>query len=128
MSAGGINSFKDLVVRQKAISLSVECYQLTRSFPRDEMYGLVTQIRRSAVSVATNIAEGHGRKHTRSFIQFLRVSQGSLKELETHLIICEKVQLAGIDKLKPLYGLADEVGRMLRALIRTLEDKLGASA
>jgi four helix bundle protein len=88
-----IQSFKDLKVWQKAIDLSVLCYQLTADFPRDETYGMAAQVRRAAVSIAANIAEGHGREHTRSFVQFLRIAQGSAKELETHLIIAEARQL-----------------------------------
>lgn len=125
VSESGIQTFKDLVVWQKALALSVACYQLTRRFLKDEMYGMTAQIRRAAVSVPANIAEGHGREHTRSFVQFLRIAQGSLKELETHLLISEQVQLARTDALAPLYGLTDEVGRMLRALVRTLENKIG---
>lgn len=126
MSEGAIQSFKDLVVWRKAMMLSVACYRLTRDYPKDEMYGLVAQIRRAAVSVSANIAEGHGREHTRSFVQFLRVAQGSRKELETHLMISEQVDLVSRDVLAPHYALVDEIGRMLRALIRTLEEKVGA--
>ena len=122
----GIQSFKDLLVWQKAMALSVLCYELTKGFPKDEMYGMTSQIRRASVSVPANIAEGHGREHTRSFVQFLRVAQGSLKELETHLMLAEQVQLATADALAPAYSMTDEVGRMLRALIRSLQDKLGA--
>ena len=88
----GIQSFKDLLVWQKAMALSVLCYELTKCFPKDEMYGMTFQIRRASVSVPANIAEGHGREHTRSFVQFLRVAQGSLRELETHLMLAEQVQ------------------------------------
>ena len=121
----GIQSFKDLLVWQKALTLSVLCYQLTKAFPKDEMYGMTAQIRRASVSVPANIAEGHGREHTRSFIQFLRVAQGSLKELETHLMLAEQVNLAPAAALAPAYAMTDEIGRMLRALIRSLQDKLG---
>lgn len=121
----GIQSFKDLLVWQKAMALSVLCYEVTKAFPRDEMYGMTAQIRRASVSVPANIAEGHGREHTRSFVQFLRVAQGSLKELETHLILAGQVQLAHPEALAPAHAMTDEVGRMLRALIRSLQDKLG---
>lgn len=76
------------------------------------------------MSIAANIAEGHGREYTQAFIQFLRVAQGSTKELETHLIIAEQVALAASEQLAPLMKEADEIGRMLRALIRSLEGKL----
>jgi four helix bundle protein len=87
----GIQNYRDLAVWQKAIALSVACYRVTSEFPKEEMYGMTAQIRRASVSVAANIAEGHGREHTRTFVQFLRISQGSLKELETHLILAEQV-------------------------------------
>jgi four helix bundle protein len=115
-----IQTFKDLIVWKKSIALCVACYSLTKRSPKDEIYGLSAQIRRASVSIPANIAEGHGREHTRSFIQFLRISQGSLKELETHLIISEQVEIAPAESLVPLYGLLDEIGRMLRALIRSL--------
>ena len=124
----GIQSFKDLLVWQKALTLSVLCYQLTKAFPKDEMYGMTAQIRRASVSVPANIAEGHGREHTRSFIQFLRVAQGSLKELETHLMLAEQVDLAPAAALAPAYAMTDEIGRMLRALIRALQEKLGSES
>jgi four helix bundle protein len=121
----GIQSYRDLLVWQKAVSLSVLCYDLTKAFPKDETYGMIAQIRRSSVSIPANIAEGHGREHTRSFIQFLRVAQGSLKELETHLLIAERVGLVHSDALVHIYSSTDEIGRMLRALIRSLQEKLG---
>ena len=124
MADRGIQSYRDLVVWQKAIALSVACYERTADFPREEAFGLVAQIRRASVSVAANIAEGHGREHTRSFVQFLRTSQGSLKELETHLIIAEKVRLMNAEQLSDLLGHTDEVGRMLRGLIRSLQANL----
>ncbi len=102
-----IQSYRDLGVWQKAISLSVACYRLTEDFPKTEQYGMTAQIRRCSVSVPANIAEGHGRESTRSFVQFLRVAQGSLKELETHLIIAEQVGLAGAEKIESLMTAAD---------------------
>ena len=77
-------------------------YRLTKSFPKDEVYGMTSQIRRAAVSIAANIAEGHGREHSGSFIQSLRVSQGSLKELETHLVLAVRVPLMPTEEAEPL--------------------------
>ena len=88
-----ILSFKDLDVWQMSMTLAEECYYLTAAFPRTEIYSMTAQIRRAAGSVPANIAEGHGRESTRSFIQSLRIAQGSLKELETHLILSERVKL-----------------------------------
>ena len=121
MADRGIQSYRDLVVWQKAIALSVACYRLTAAFPKEETYGMVSQFRRASVSIAANIDEGHGREHTRNFVQFLRMSQGSLKELETHLIIAEKVGLIGPEPLTGLLDMAEEIGRMLRGLIRSAE-------
>ena len=125
MENRGIQNYRDLAVWQKAIALSVACYRVTSEFPKDEMYGMTAQIRRASVSVAANIAEGHGREHTRTFVQFLRISQGSLKELETHLILAEQVGLLTSGKVQPLFASSDEVGRMLRALIRSLQARMG---
>jgi four helix bundle protein len=120
----GIQSYRDLGVWQKAIALSVACYRFTASFPKEEMYGLTAQIRRASTSVAANIAEGHGREHTKSFIQFLRISQGSLKELETHLVLAEQIGFVTSDSVKPMFAATDELGRMLRALIRSSQARI----
>jgi len=87
---------------------------------------MTAQIRRAAVSVAANIAEGYGRELTGSFIQFLRVAQGSVKELETHWLIAERVKLATPEETSPLLQTCERVSRMLRNLIRALERKTGA--
>jgi four helix bundle protein len=89
---GVIRSYRDLRVWQQAMDLAEACYRATRQFPREELYGMTSQIRRAAVSVAANIAEGHGRDSTGEFVQFLRVAQGSLKELETHLLLSHRVE------------------------------------
>ncbi len=88
------------------------------------MFGMVAQIRKSAVSVPANIAEGHGRESTGSFVQFLRIAQGSLKELETHLLLSEKVELASRDEVEPLLSDCETIGKMLRALIRSLQERV----
>jgi len=101
----------------------VRCYQVTGTFPNSEIYGMSSQIRRASVSVAANIAEGHGREGTTQFVQFLRMAQGSLKELETHLIISSRVGLCDEPARGELLSQCDEIGRMLRSLIRSLQDK-----
>jgi four helix bundle protein len=118
-----IRSYRDLKVWQKAMILAEDCYRLTRRFPKEETYGMSAQIRGSAVSIAANIAEGQGREQTLVFVQFLRIAQGSWKELETHLMTAERVELATAKLVAPLLRRADDVGRMLRALIRSLQDK-----
>ena len=116
-----INSHKDLDVWQLAMTLAERCYRETASFPREESFGQTAQIRRAAVSIAANIAEGYGRESTASFIQFLRSAQGSQKELETHLLISERVSLLTPEKSLPLLRDVESIGRMLRNLIRSLE-------
>lgn len=104
--------------------MAVVCYAATKNFPPAESYGMTSQIRRSAVSIGANIAEGYGREHTGSFVQFLRIAQGSLKELETHLIICGRVGLLSQDEKDRLLIRAAEVGKMLRSLVRALQEKM----
>jgi four helix bundle protein len=110
-------------VWQEAMSLAESCYRLTRDFPREEVFGLTTQIRRSAASIAANVAEGHGRESTQSFIQFLRIAQGSLKELETHLLLAERVEIVASETTKELHESCAGLGKMLRSLTRMLQQK-----
>ena len=118
-----IQSYRDLRVWQGSMGLAKSCYFLTREFPREEIYGMMSQIRRAAASVPANIAEGYGRESTGDYVRFLRIAQGSLKELETHLILATEVELTRSDKADPLLQKADEIGRMLRSLIRSLENR-----
>jgi four helix bundle protein len=118
-----INSYRDLRVWQDAMSLAEACYRLTREFPRDELFGLTSQIRRSAASISANIAEGHGRESTGSFVQSLRIAQGSPKELETHLILAERIGLLQVPELQSTLAECESLGKMVRALIRSLQDK-----
>ena len=122
-----VRSYRDLEVWQRAMVVAEECYSITRSFPRDEAFGLTSQIRRASVSVAANIAEGYGRETTASFIQFLRVAQGSQKELDTHLLVSQRVGLLDESKAPPLLDDLGRLGRMLRGLIRSLEAKRRSS-
>jgi four helix bundle protein len=117
-----IKSYRDLHVWQDAMTLAETCYRLTARFPREETFGLSSQIRRSVASVPANIAEGHGRENTRTFIQYLRIAQGSLKELETHLL-AERVGVLDKIKIGPPMERCDRLGRMLRSLIRSLQQK-----
>jgi len=112
-----------LKVWQEAMAVAEGAYRLTMHFPKDEVYGMTSQIRRAAVSIAANIAEGHGRENSGSFIQFLRMSQGSLKELETHLILAVRVHLMPTEVAEPLLQQCDGLGRMLRSLIRSIQRK-----
>jgi four helix bundle protein len=105
------------------MNLAALCYALTQKFPKEEMFGMTSQIRRAAASIAANIAEGHGRELSGSFVQFLRIAQGSLKEVETHLLLSERVGLSREATIKPAVEKCDEIGKMLRALIRAIQDK-----
>jgi four helix bundle protein len=118
-----IRSYKDLKVWQEAKALAEDAYRATRRFPKDESYGMTSQIRRAAVSVAANIAEGHGREGAGHFIQSLRVAQGSLKELETHFLLAERVGILPADASLPLIERCNVIGRMLRALLRAVQAK-----
>ncbi|MGQ0485815.1 MAG: four helix bundle protein [Hyphomicrobiales bacterium] len=123
MTRADIKSYRDLLVWQQAMNLAVTCYSLTRSFPKDEVFGLTSQIRRSAASIAANIAEGHGREHSGSFVQFLRIAQGSLKETETHLLLAERVEMARPTEIRPVLEKCEEIGKMLRSLIRSIQER-----
>ncbi len=118
-----VMSYRDLVVWQKAMALVSAVYKLTRKFPDSERFGLTSQIQRSAVSIPSNIAEGQGRLATREFRQFLGIARGSLKELETQLLISVDLVYAEATEVDGCLELADEVGRMLNALIKALERK-----
>jgi four helix bundle protein len=101
------------------MTLAESCHRLAAQFPRDELFGLTSQIRRAAAS----IAEGHGRENTGGFVQSLRISQGSLKELETHLLLAERVGVLAAPDLEIVLGRCESLGKMVRALIRSLQDK-----
>jgi four helix bundle protein len=114
----GLRSYRDLRVWVAAVDLAVDCYRATKAFPPSEAYGMTSQIRRSAASIAANIAEGYGRDGPGSFQQFLRIAQGSLKELETHLIIAGQVDLLGAQDSSRLLSQCEDVGKMLGGLLR----------
>ena len=116
-------SYRDLVVWQRAMELVSAVYKLTRTFPSSERFGLTSQIQRAAVSIPSNIAEGQGRLATKEFRQFLGVARGSLKELETQLLISIDLTYAGAEGVADCLGLTDEIGRMLNALIKALDRK-----
>jgi len=110
----------DLIVWQRAIELTVCIYKLTRSFPKDELYGLTSQMRRASVSVASNIAEGRGRLNTAEFRQFLGIAQGSIFELKTQLTVARKLDLADHKNLDHAESLSEEVSKMLGSFIEKL--------
>jgi four helix bundle protein len=104
------------------MDLAVSTYELTRSWPKEELYGLTNQARRAATSVPANIAEGFGRESRASYQHFLKIAQGSLKELETHLQIAHRVDLTSAASIAPLMTASESVGKLLRLLIRKLSE------
>ena len=113
-------TFRDLVAWQRSMDLVVDVYNLTRQFPREELYGLTGQLRRAAVSVPSNIAEGQGRGVGNEFRHHLRIGQGSLQEAETQLLIAERLDFVKKDQLLPIMARADEVGRLIRGLHQSI--------
>ncbi|MEY2560890.1 MAG: hypothetical protein QOG51_1305 [Verrucomicrobiota bacterium] len=113
-------NYKDLIVWQKGIALAKATYQLTSLFPSEEKFGLVSQMRRAAVSIPSNIAEGQARHTTGEFIQFISHAEGSVAELETQLILSIELAFAKAEDAKPPFILLDELRRMLNGLRRKL--------
>ncbi len=119
------NSFEDMIVWQKALDLSVKIFKLTEKLPRKEDYGLTSQIRRSALSVPGNIAEGFGRKHTKDKLNFYYDSRGSLAETKNHLIYGKKVDYFTQTECGDLMKLTDDIWKELNMLISSLYKKTG---
>ena len=114
---------KELNVWQKSYILCLHIYKVTKGFPKDEIYGLTSQIRRSAVSIPSNIAEGYGRKTTLEYVRFLYIAYGSVCELETQVMISGDLCYVEKERLGELRGEIGDVERMLKALIKSLESK-----
>ena len=119
---------QDLKVWQRAIDLTVCIYRLTQSFPKEETYGLISQLRRASVSVASNIAEGRGRLNTGEFRQFLGVALGSIFEVKTQLIVARRLEMAKPVAIDEATSLSEEVSKMLTSFIQTLSSKPGHRA
>ncbi|QIR36762.1 four helix bundle protein [Tolypothrix sp. PCC 7910] len=111
-------SYRNQFIWKRGIQLSINCYQLTDNFPKSELYGLTSQIRRASVSVPSNIAEGYGRRSQNEYIQFLHIALGSLRELDTQLIIAKAVKLATPELFDPVL---EEVDRMQGILVSTIQ-------
>lgn len=120
---GKINSYRDLIVWQKAMDLVINVYAVSKDFHADEKFGITNQIRRAAVSVPSNIAEGWGRKNLGSYIQFLRISFGSLCELNTQLEICLRLNYVNENDITGLKNQILQVEKMIKSLISKLELK-----
>ena len=117
-----IQSYKDLLIWQTGIEITEKVYLLTKSFPSEEIYSLTNQIKRATVSIPSNIAEGFGRNSTKSYVNFLKISRGSLYELETQLIIAEKQKfISDLDLLQSINELISEEGKMINSYINKIE-------
>ena len=117
----GAKSYKDFIVWQKAIDLSVEIYNLIKLLPKTETYGLSDQMRRAVVSIPSNIAEGQGRNSTKEFVYFLSIARGSQKELETQIYICTRLEYFTEEEASTALSLCEEVGKMLNSLITKIQ-------
>lgn len=113
--------FQDLTVWQRAMELSETIYCLTKSFPKDELYGLTSQLRRAGVSIASNIAEGRGRGTDGEFRQFLNIAQGSTYEVQTQLLLAERLRIGDAISMQKAKALCVETSKMLGAFIQTLK-------
>jgi four helix bundle protein len=116
-----VQSFRDLQVWQRSMQLTVAVYRMTQNFPPEELYGLTSQIRRSAVSIPSNIAEGQGRLNTGEFRQFLGVARGSNCESQTQLEIARALRLGDVKLIDEAEVLSHEVGKMLFVLLKSLK-------
>ena len=116
-----IRDFKDLIVWQKAMELVAEVYRLVKILPNEELYSLSNQIRRSAISIPSNIAEGQGRNSVKEFIHFLAIAKGSKAELETQLLLCVKIKYLNNTEIENAINLIQEVGKMLNGLQNSLK-------
>ncbi|MNI45654.1 hypothetical protein D3C73_1000920 [compost metagenome] len=123
VASGEIRRYRDLLVWQKAIAWVEAVYAATKEWPADEKFGLISQVRRAAVSVPSNIAEGCARRSTADFIRFLLIARGSLAEVETQLIIAQRLAYLSEAALSSLLDPADEISRMLAGLITKLEER-----
>jgi four helix bundle protein len=115
-----MRSFRDLLVWQKASALAVDIYRVTRAWPREEIYGLTSQVRRAAISIVSNIAEGEGRQSAAEFARFLRIAHGSLREIEAQVFIAMKLDYLTSEEFDRLDQCCVEVGKMLNGLINTV--------
>jgi four helix bundle protein len=116
-----VHSFRDLLAWQRSIQLTVAVYGLTKDFPREELFGLTSQIRRAAVSVPSNIAEVHGRNSTGEYRQFLGIARGSNFEVQTHLEIARALNLGDSALIDQAEGLSHEVGKMISGILTAIK-------
>ena len=116
-----VKNYRELIAWQKAMDLVIEVYTISRAFPREEIYGLTSQLRRAAVSVPSNIAEGQGRRTTADFLRHLSISYGSFREVETQTLIATRLGYLTSRRSQDVLNLAAQVGRLLNGLMASLE-------
>jgi four helix bundle protein len=121
---GKIRSYQDLIVWQKAVRLVTDIYSVSKKFPSDERFGIVSQLNRAAVSIPSNIAEGWGRETSKNYLQFLRTSRGSIMEVQTLLIISKNLNFISQMEFDSLSGKTEEVGKILHGLIKSIREKI----
>ncbi len=114
-------SYKNQFIWKRAVQLAVNCYEVTKHFPKSEIYGLTSQIRRSSVSVPSNIAEGYGRQYTKEYVNFLHLALGSLRELDTQLIIAKKAKLTDSELLNSVIAETEEMQAILVSSIQKVK-------
>lgn len=115
-----VRNYQELIVWQRAMDLVEEVYKASKAFPREEIYGLTSQIRKAAVSIPSNIAEGQGRRTTPDFLRHLAIAYGSLREVETQTLIADRLRYLTQGKCQKIMNLAGEVGRLLNGLMSSL--------
>ncbi|MEN3323382.1 four helix bundle protein [Mariniflexile soesokkakense] len=116
-----IKTYKDLLIWQKGIEIVKETYLLCKEIPNDELFGLQSQIKRSSISIPSNIAEGWGRNYTKNYLQFLKYSRGSLLELETQIIIAKELNFISTESFNKIQDLISEESKMLNAFIKSID-------
>ena len=121
-----IRNYTDLIAWQKGMTLAEAVYKITAELPREERYGLCVQMRRAAVSIPSNIAEGEGRGEDGNMLHSLRISYGSLRELETQALLAQRLRFLTEAETKPLFDQCDEVGRILNGLMKTVSSRIQA--
>ena len=115
-----VKNYQELLVWQKAMDLVEEVYIASKSFPREEIYGLTSQVRRAAISIPSNVAEGQGRRTTPNFLRYLSIAYGSLREVETQILIATRLRYLAQGRCQDVMKLTGEVGRLLNGLVASL--------
>ncbi|MHC6202349.1 four helix bundle protein [Breznakiellaceae bacterium SP9] len=119
-----VENYQKMIVWQKSMDLAIEVYTLTSKLSREEIYSLTSQMRRTTVSIPSNIAEGQGRNSRKEFVRFLAIAKGSKAELETQLLLCVKIGYLAATDINQALSLAEEISKILSALIKNCSTKL----